>query len=266
MEDYYQIVAGSRKFVLTEKGKQELKQQYAKGYSQSKIANKFGVSREVIIRWMKEENIPTRKRIYSIQEDYFKNIETEEQAYWLGFLSADGYVHEERGEITLELQENDKEHIQKFAKAIQSNKPLMEIRCGENKEFLHYRFTIKCRKMVDDLKKYNVCQRKSLTFTPPELPEDFVPYWILGYMDGDGCIYGAKGRVKINFVGTLATLQFIKTFFSSFNQICLEHNCQNTYSFTLEVAKSETFLREMNYNNLYYALERKKKRYASIIQ
>ena len=79
-------------------------------------------------------------------------------------------------------------------------------------------------------------------------------------------MYDAKGRVKINFVGTLATLQFIKTFFSSSNQICLEHNCQNTYSFTLEVTKSETFLREMNYNNLHYALERKKKRYASIIQ
>ena len=259
-------ISNTRKFILTEEGKKELIQQYAKGYSQNKIADKFGTSRDVILRWMKEERIPTRKRLYAIKEDYFNELNSEEQAYWLGFLSADGYIHNERGEITLELQESDKEHLEKFSKALECNKPLLEIRCGENKQFLHYRFVIKCRKMVEDLKNYNIKQRKSLTFEPPILPDNLIPYWIIGYMDGDGSIINAKGHVKICFIGTIASLTFIKNFFSSFNAIRLEHRCENTYCFTLEVEKSEKFLRDINYLQLPYALERKKKRYASIIQ
>lgn len=260
-------ITKTRKYVLTNEGLEELKQEYNKGYSQRKIAEKFNVNVTTVIGWFKEEKIPTRKRKYKINENYFENIDSNEKAYWLGFFSADGYVHEERGELTLELQEKDREHLEKFKNAINSNKPLMTILCGENKQFIHYRFVIRCRKMVNDLKKYNVYQRKSLTFIPPSnLEEKYLPYWIIGYMDGDGCIADAKGRVRISFTGTKATLEFIKNYLKSSNIIRLEHRCNNTYQFSPEVDKCESFLKQYSYNNIPYALNRKKKRYASIVQ
>ena len=34
---------------------------------------------------------------YTVNENYFENIDNEEKAYWLGFLYADGYVRMKDG-------------------------------------------------------------------------------------------------------------------------------------------------------------------------
>lgn len=252
----------NRKYILTDTGRKELKQEYAKGYSQLKIAKKFNVSEDVIRQWFKEENIPTRRRIYSMNENYFETIDSEEKAYWIGFLSADGYIHQERGTIQFELQESDKNQVEKFALAVGSTRPILKI---ETNNFIHYRCVLNSRKMVNDLLKYNITQRKSLTFYPTNIPEKYIPYWIIGYMDGDGCIFNSKGRIKIHFTGTYDTLNFIKNYFNSNNQIGLEHRCSETHKFIPEVSICENFLRDVEYDKLSYVLKRKQMRYCSFI-
>lgn len=111
---YYYILGtgiNHNKKILTDEGRNTLLNDYALGYSQKKIAKKMNVSEDTIRKWMKEENIPTRKRKYSLNENYFEEIMNEEQAYWLGFLAADGYISEKRGTVVLELQEQDLEHL-----------------------------------------------------------------------------------------------------------------------------------------------------------
>lgn len=263
MSNYYTIEG--RKYNLTEEGKNFLIEEYSSGLSKAKVAKEMGVSEETITRWMKENNIESRRRKYPINEQYFDIIDSPEKAYWLGFLSADGYIHKRRGELQFELQEKDKLQVEKFRDAIGSKAPILEIRTGEEKQFLHYRFSVKCRKMVDTLEKYGIVQNKSLIFYPKNIPPQFMGYWIVGYMDGDGCVYNAKGRLRICFTGTQKTLQIIKDYFNSNNQIRLEHRCNNTYKFALEVALSENFLSSINYKNLDFALERKKCVVASLI-
>lgn len=261
---YYQT---GHKFVLTEKGEEELRQDYALGYSQIKIAKKFEVSEDTVRRWMKVANIPTRKRRHNINEHYFQKITSPEQAYWLGFLSADGYVHNGRGELTLELQESDKEHIEKFRKAISSEHPIIPIKTGIDKQFLHYRLSFKCAAMVRDLSMYNIIQNKSLIFYPVNIPQPLFQYWILGYMDGDGCIFKCRKRFKISFTGTYETLTIIKNYFNSSNTIRREHKCKNnTFNFTLEVDLCEKFLQDVQYDKLDFVLKRKQMRYCSFIQ
>ena len=48
----------------------------------------------------------------------FETINSEEKAYWLGFLYADGYVGSNTNHIELALQIDDAQHIQKFAEFI----------------------------------------------------------------------------------------------------------------------------------------------------
>ena len=36
----------------------------------------------------------TMKRKYNVNDNYFNKIDNEEKAYWLGFLLADGCIHE----------------------------------------------------------------------------------------------------------------------------------------------------------------------------
>ena len=55
-------------------------------------------------------------KVYSYDESYFKNIDTEEKAYWLGFLYADGYVRKRQrnSEMRLKLGIKDLDHLEKF--------------------------------------------------------------------------------------------------------------------------------------------------------
>ena len=74
--------------------------------------------------------------MYSLDENYFKVIDTEDKAYWLGFLYADGSItrfyktDKKTGEkvirslsLELGLQSGDKHHLEKFLESIKCNVP-----------------------------------------------------------------------------------------------------------------------------------------------
>lgn len=63
--------------------------------SMKKIGEEFGVSRSVISRVLKENNIEIRKdnHVYKANYRIFENIDSPEKAYWLGFIAADGNVY-----------------------------------------------------------------------------------------------------------------------------------------------------------------------------
>ena len=70
------------------------KEMYLNGVSTIKISKTLNISRGRFSTWLKNEGVnvsvcPQRKKI---NENVFKIINTEEKAYWLGFLYADGYV------------------------------------------------------------------------------------------------------------------------------------------------------------------------------
>ena len=63
----------------------------------SKIADKLGCSLcgiyDALKRWkVSTRNLRDSHLVYSVNDDYFSEIDTEEKAYWLGFIYADGYV------------------------------------------------------------------------------------------------------------------------------------------------------------------------------
>ena len=62
------------------------------------------------------------KRIYTINENVFNEI-TEESAYWIGFLMADGCIATRKSSpyISLRISEVDIEHIEKFRSFLGSN-------------------------------------------------------------------------------------------------------------------------------------------------
>ena len=111
---YFYIV--QKKFILTPEGENNLLSEFEKGKTQKEMADIFSVSVTTIQRWLKELGCKRERRIYQVNENYFESIDSDEKAYWLGFLSADGYIHEGRNTITLELQESDRFHIEKFKK------------------------------------------------------------------------------------------------------------------------------------------------------
>lgn len=70
-------------------------------------------------------------RQYKLNNQYFDNINTEEKAYWLGFLWADGSIHKtnprskHQNRLTIVQKKSEIKHIQKFNKAISSSEPAL---------------------------------------------------------------------------------------------------------------------------------------------
>lgn len=62
-----------------------------------------------------------RTKRYVYNKYFFEVIDTEEKAYWLGFIYADGYHNEKYHSIKITLKTSDYEHLLKFNKAIDGN-------------------------------------------------------------------------------------------------------------------------------------------------
>ena len=114
---------------------------------------------------------------------------TSDKAYLLGFISADGNVHNTT--LRIELQHRDYNLLVKFCDVFKSSgftPHLQEIskQIGNNQ---YSRLGIYSRALVEELKLFNITPNKSFTISVPDIQEDFWPDYIRGVFDGDGSIY-----------------------------------------------------------------------------
>jgi DNA-binding transcriptional regulator WhiA len=170
---------------------------FESGLNCTQIANTLGIFRKTVSKWLKEKGYNYSKvNKASINSFIFNKIDTEEKAYWLGFIFADGYVSSEtKFELSLGLK--DLEHLEKF------------------KTFLNYKGKIyidykvgRCRLMfqdsqiVKDLKIIGCINNKSLVLEFPILDEILQNHFIRGYFDGDGYISKPEKSILISIVST----------------------------------------------------------------
>ena len=176
-------------------------------YTLKQLGQEFGCSYATIRNLLNKHHIQSRgnKQGYPRNEYYFNKIDTEEKAYWLGFLYADGCVHSNNYEISVNI--TDKEHIEKFRQAIGAvNHKITETKDNrfENAKLL-YQFTIKDQQLHTDLIKWGCIPQKRLIIEKIQnIPRDYVSHIIRGYFDGDGSLHYLKGtnNYRISFVGT----------------------------------------------------------------
>ena len=264
----YINVSNRGRFSLTEEGIKYCREKILEeGFSFAKIGKEIGVSPDILGRLCKENGIyKDNRRKYLLNENYFSIIDTPQKAYWLGFLSADGYISEDNGVITVRLQYEDSFHLESFLKAIESSKEVKTIKIKLNgKEHLQSGVSVNSRKMVNDLVSHGCYQRKSLTLKPPSfLKEDsLIDAWVLGYYDGDGGIsvynssYGE--RFISYFTGTYEVISFIKERYSLGQKILQEHNCKdNTFKIQLTEGPTIDTLSRL-YTNELEEVTRKRK-------
>lgn len=266
--DYLHKIEHSKKIDFTEQGLEKAQELLSQGWSYNKISKIFGINPDSLSLLCRQYGInKDNRRKYTVDENYFENITTPEQVYWLGFLDADGYIY--RNKITLTLQKQDEQTIQHLLDSIQSNKQIQhKTVCLDGKYFSQSYVSIDSIKMVKDLEKYGCVPRKSLVLLPPScLALELIPYWILGYMDGDGCVSvfldkrTNTQRLKISFTGTYEVLIFIKQYFNTSANIVQEHRCtNNTYCFSITETKAIEFLHMVYSNKRIYQISLSRKR------
>jgi len=229
------------KRIFTEIQKDEIINSYLKGNNIKYIEDQFNMSDYMVKDILKERNIELRQKKYN---DFFENINTEEKAYWLGFLYADGSIN--KNAVDLTLQERDKNHLEKFLYSIHADVLIKDKNVIlNNKEYKNKRITIHDSKMILDLKKCGCIENKSFTIRFPDiniLPNNLIHHFIRGYFDGDGCIYGKDNQWGIDIISNIHFLQVM--------QRILVEQCELSYTKLYKNHNSET-IRHLKYGGVH---------------
>ena len=186
-----------------------------KGYSANKASKELGIDNGTMRKRLKERYgqifLPDGKK--QIDSTFFSKIDTEEKAYWLGFLTADGYVKDNI--IELALAEIDKKHVENFKTSIKSQHALSKKTSKINdKTFYSYRISIRDKQMANDLRSYGLTNNKSYdAYIPSEIqiPNNLFRHYIRGMFDGDGSIYNGANGINISII--TASEQMHKDFY-----------------------------------------------------
>jgi predicted transcriptional regulator len=159
---------------------------------------------------LKARRLGLKKYPYTCDYHYFDEIDTEEKAYWLGFLTADGWINKNdtsnAGVTGIELQYGDVNHLKKFNKSIGGNYQITDrwrtCSLSNDKEKKHHLCCIRIFSltMYNSLTNKGFAKNKSYDFYMPSLREDLIKHYIRGYFDGDGCFTFTNKSFHINFI------------------------------------------------------------------
>lgn len=186
---------------------------YNSGLSLSKISTQSNHSTSFLRKIFKDQNFKLRsisksKQQLKVNDLYFSDINSEEKAYFLGLLFADGNVHSKYNAITLKLQSKDKYILEKFSNIIYDKIHLYQ---SENNGVLKF----SSQQIKQDLIKLGCTPNKSLKLKFPIIRDDLVNHFMRGYFDGDGCITKYKNDYIFSIVAT-------EDFCQTFNKILLD--------------------------------------------
>lgn len=266
---------------------EEIIKLYQSGKSFRKIATLFNIGHttveQIVNNFVKKDIVQynikiddkdnlIRHRKYSFNYDFFKTIDTEEKAYWLGFLYADGCITE--NEVRLELKLNDEDHLNKMKKSLNGE----AIPIFHRKDIKSSLVVFSSLDMVNDLKRLGCIQRKTFELDFPtysQVPKKLLHHFMRGYFDGDGCIYLSKKISGTNLFTVIGCKKFITKYKEvlcesiskeNTNKLHIPQNCnKGIASFFLggniQIYKIYKFL----YKDATIFLDRKKEKFEKII-
>ena len=188
------------------------------------VAKDLKVSYETVRLILRKNGYASDKKkpVYSntLNMDYFEVIDTEDKAYFLGLIKADGYIDKTRNRFALRLQEKDVEVLHRFCDAL--NLPLERInKIIRSKDSQYYSSNrADCVELAitnDTFVKHFIDVKSETIFS--KIPEHLVYHFIRGYFDGDGSISYRdvkKLKFQMNIMGSPNDdhmLQFICKYF-----------------------------------------------------
>lgn len=252
------------------KNKEWLKEKLEEYGSGSSIAKNEGLAVTSVNRYIRKHklqgsrNISKSLRKHSLDDRFFQEIDSEEKAYVLGFLTADGCISHTNNsyDISFTLSIQDVDILEKIKELFKSSVPIRTQRCGKIVQF-----KISSKTMFRDLEALGVRQRKTGREHFPEIAQELKKHFIRGYFDGDGSfVQDLNNYIKGGVFICSASEEFLWKICDYFkDEIGLELSVNRPPSQTIHsirtnaYAKSQDFYRHI-YSNPAISLNRKREK------
>lgn len=182
----------------------------------------FNKAKKIGLKSSQSKMASISNKKWSHDEFFFKNV-SEKSSYWAGFIAADGTITNGKYKsLQIKLQKKDEDHLKIFKKDIKYTGELIYSSQIGKKNNIYYSCTINiycADNILFDLERiYNISDRKTFCLTPPKIKDyNLCLAYIIGFIDGDGCIcrYLQKKKypyTEICIVGTFDVMKWIKDF------------------------------------------------------
>lgn len=177
----------------------------------TRISKSLKVSRARVSKIAVEAGYDIQHEKYSVPQNLFSKIVSEDSAYWLGFMFADGYVMSNLKDFGITLASTDRDHLEKFAEFVGIPVDVVKDYSSETSYGKsHYsRILLRSPDVVSSLIVHGCVPRKTHVLEPPtDLPAGLTRHFIRGMVDGDGYIGKSKYR-SVELVGTKPVLDWV---------------------------------------------------------
>lgn len=173
------------------------------------IAKELGCKCQSVYKAFKRYNLPIRDdkhkgRHYHCNYRYFKDIDTEDKAYFFGFIYADGFLCVPN-KVGISIIDTDYKQLEKLEKCMDCNYPIKFYANNsfDGRKSKFCRLIISDDDMVRDVKSHGLIEHKTCIMKPPVgIPNKLIKHFIRGFWDGNGTLYTSGGMYYCGVTGT----------------------------------------------------------------
>lgn len=138
-------------------------------------------------------------RKHTLNDRYFDNIDTQEKAYWLGFIWADGSISKttkrSSGPNRLRVTQkwSERNHLTTFQDTLHSDYSIVKVPHAGGHDVAQ--LDINCRPLCAALEQLGYGP-KTIRIHVPDLCPELLPHFMRGYFDGDGGLSLYTQKIK----------------------------------------------------------------------
>jgi len=252
--------------------KEELESLYLKHGSFLEISKVTKINSHRISKYFYQYGLNELYPLFNTCDENFFERDTEEAWYWAGFIAADGSIN--KTVLDIALCSKDIEHLKKFKVQIKTSKEIVlrpPTTSYYNDKSINSteccRLMVASKKIVTDLKKWNIIPNKTLIYSLPDelLIHPMIRHFIRGIIDGDGCwrIKDKKHNLhSVELCGTYKICEQINNIFHINNLISQNYsphkvNFSKAYAIAFNSQKDLEKIREFLYKDSTIFLQRK---------
>lgn len=178
-------------------------QKYKSGVTGPALAKEYNLCERSIYNILEAAGIDRRYFVNEVKEDFFSTW-SEDMAYILGFITADGNVGKRKPYLNIELQQRDKCALEYIRDCISPTANILpQTHCDKRSGKIYHsnKLSIHSYKLVQDLKQFSVFPNKTgnhlLDF---DIPQEYQHSYTRGFFDADGSVFFKNGLCNSSIV------------------------------------------------------------------